>query len=100
VTLKVILRQRFGESIGDLILGVNREDLDEPLSYKLVKMMVTYIDVLGSRAKLGKPCQFEGTGIVFKNLAIHIRFDAKDLEILLPHFLQQSHDRNDVPQGL
>ena len=64
------------------------------------KMMVTHIDVLGPRAKLGQPCQFEGARVVFENLAIHIRFSAKNLETLLPHFLQQSHDRNDVPQSL
>ena len=86
--LKIMLCQRFGESIGDLILGINREDLDETLLHMFTKMMVKHIDVLGPRAKLGKPCQFEGAGVVFKNLAIHIRLGAKNLEILLPHFLQ------------
>jgi hypothetical protein len=88
MTLKIILCQRFGESIGDLILGIDREDLDETLSNMFTKMMVTHIDVLGPRAKLGEPCQFEGTRVVFKNLAIHIRFSAKDLETSLLHFLQ------------
>jgi len=119
MTLKVILCQRFGESIGDLILGIdredldetlshmftkmmvthidvignlilgiNREDLDETLSHMFTKMMVTHIDVIGPRTKLGQPCQIEGTRVVFKNLAIHIRFSAKNLETLLPHFLQ------------
>ncbi len=86
--MKVILCQRFGESIGDLILGIDREDLDESLSHMFTKMMVTHIDVLGPRAKLGKPCQLKGTRVVFKNLAIRIRLGAKNLEILLPHFLQ------------
>ncbi len=88
MTLKVILCQRFGESISDLILGIDREDLDETLLHMFTKMMVTHIDVLGSRAKLGQPCQFEGARVVFKNLAIHIRFSAKDLETPLPHLLQ------------
>ncbi len=96
MTLKIILCQRFGESINNLILGINREDLDESLLHMFTKMMVTHIDVLGPRAKLGKPCQFEGTGVVFKDFAIHIRLDARNLEILLPHFLQQPHDRNDI----
>ncbi len=61
MTLKIILCQRFGESISNLILGIDREDLDESLLHMFTKMMVAYIDVLGSRAKLGKPCQFEGT---------------------------------------
>ncbi len=100
MTLKIILCQRFGESISNLILGIDREDLDESLSHMFTKMMVTHIDVLGPRAKLGKPCQFEGTRVVFKNLAIYIGLGAKDLETPLPHFLQKSHDGNDVPQSL
>jgi len=88
MTLKVILCQRFGESISNLILGIDREDLDETLSHMFTKMMVTHIDVLGPRAKFGQPCQFEGSRVVFENLAIHIRFSAKNLETLLPHFLQ------------
>jgi len=88
MTLKNILCQRFVESIGDLILGIDREDLDETLSHMFTKRMVTHIDVLGPRAKLGKPCQLKGARVVFKNLAIHIRLGAKNLEILLPHFLQ------------
>ncbi len=52
------------------------------------KMMVTHIDVLCPRAKLGKPCQLKGARVVFKNLAIHITLGAKNLEILLPYFLQ------------
>ena len=53
MTLKIILCQRFGESIGNLILGIDREDLDESLSHMFTKMMVTHIDVLGPRASLG-----------------------------------------------
>ncbi len=53
MTLKVILCQRFGESISDLIIGIDREDLDETLLHMFTKMMVTHIDVLGPRAKLG-----------------------------------------------
>ncbi len=59
--LKIILCLRFGENISNLILGIDREDLDESLLHMLTKMMVTHIDVLGPRAKLGKPCQFKGT---------------------------------------
>jgi hypothetical protein len=59
--LKNILCQGFGKSISNLILGVNGEYFDKPLSQMFAKMMVAYIDVLGSRAKHEKPCQFEGT---------------------------------------
>jgi hypothetical protein len=88
MTLKIILCQRFVESIGDLIIGIDREDLDETLLHMFMKMMVTRIDVLGPRAKLGKPCQLNNARVVFKNLAIHLRLGAKNLEILLPHVLQ------------
>jgi hypothetical protein len=61
MTLKNILCQGLGKSISNLILGVNGEYFDKPLPHMFVKMMVAYVDVLGSRAKLGKPCQFKGT---------------------------------------
>ncbi len=32
-----------------------------PFLHMFTKMMVAYVDVLGAKAKLGKPCQFEGT---------------------------------------
>ncbi len=59
--LKNMLCQGLGKSISNLIFGVDGEYFDKPLAHMLTKMMVTYVDVLGSRAKLGKPCQFEGT---------------------------------------
>ena len=49
--LKVILCQGFGECVSNLVLGVHREDLDESLAYMFAKMMVAYVNVLGSRAK-------------------------------------------------
>ncbi len=60
MTSKIVLCQRFGESISNLILGIDREDLDESLLRMFTKKMVAY-DVLGARVKLGKPCQFKGT---------------------------------------
>jgi hypothetical protein len=87
MTLKIILCQGLGKSISNLILGVNVEYFDKPLPHMFAKMMVAYIDLLGSRAKLGKPCQFKGPWVVFKNLAIHVGLGTKNLEILLPHFL-------------
>jgi hypothetical protein len=54
------LCQGLGKSVSNLILGVNGEYFDKPLLHMFAKMMVAYVDVLGSRAKLGKPCQFKG----------------------------------------
>jgi hypothetical protein len=61
MTLKFILCQELGKSISNLILGVNGEYFDKPRLHMLAKMMVAYVNVLGSRAKLGEPCQFKGT---------------------------------------
>ena len=43
------------------------------------KVMLAYIDLLGSRAQFGKPSQFEGARIVFKNLAINVGLGTKNL---------------------
>jgi hypothetical protein len=54
--LKIILCQGLGKSVSNLILGVNGEYFDKLLLHMFVKMMVAYVDVLGSKARLGKPC--------------------------------------------
>ncbi len=61
MTFKIILYQGLDKSISNLILGVNGQYFDKPLLHMFAKMMVAYVDVLGSRAKLGKPCQFKCT---------------------------------------
>ncbi len=53
MTLKIVLCQGLGKSISNLILGVNGEYFDKPLPHMFAKMMVAYVDVLGSRATLG-----------------------------------------------
>jgi hypothetical protein len=60
MTLKIIFCQGLGKSISNLILGINGGYFDKPLLHMFVQMMVAYVDVLGSRVKLGKPCQFKG----------------------------------------
>jgi hypothetical protein len=72
VLLEDILRKGFSKGIRDLILGSYWEDLDKPVPYVFAKVMVTYVDVLGTRAKLQKPCEFQCTGVVFKNLAVYV----------------------------
>ena len=68
--MKLILCQGCGECISNLVPGVDREDLDESLEHMFAKMMVAYVNVLGPRAKLMKPCQFEGTRVVLKDLTV------------------------------
>jgi hypothetical protein len=93
VSLEDILRKGFSKAIHDLILGSYWEDLDKPISYMFVKVMVTYIDVLSTRAKLWKPCKFQCTGVVFKNLAVYVGLGTDNLKTLHTNFLNQKHDR-------
>jgi hypothetical protein len=94
VSLEDILRKGFSKGISNLILGFYWEDLDKPVSYVFVKGMVTYVDVLGTRAKLWKPGKFQctGTGVVFKNLAVYVGLGTDDLKTLLANFLYQKHN--------
>jgi hypothetical protein len=87
VTLKVILCQRFGEYVSNLVFSVDREYLDKSFSNMLAKMMIANIDVLGSWTKLGKPSEFQCARVILKYLAVYIRLVANDLEFSLPHFL-------------
>jgi hypothetical protein len=92
VSLEDILRKGFSKGARNLILGSYWEDLDKPVPYVFAKVMVTYIDVLGTRAKLWKPCKFQCTGVVFKNLAVYIGLGTDNLKTLLANFLNQKHD--------
>jgi hypothetical protein len=87
VSLEYILRKGFTKGVSDLILGSYMEDLDKPVSYVFAKVMVTYVDVLGTRAKLWKPGKFQCTKVVFKNLAVYIGLGTDDLKTLLAKFL-------------
>ncbi len=46
VSLEEILRKGFSKGVRDLILGSYWEDLDKPIPYMFVKVMVTYIECL------------------------------------------------------
>ncbi len=46
MTLEVILCQSFCKSVGNLVFGVNREDLDESLARMFAKMMIANVYVL------------------------------------------------------
>jgi hypothetical protein len=73
---------------------------EKPLLNVFTKIMIANIYVLGPWVYLWKPCKFQGSGVVFKYLAVDLRFDTNDLEFLLPHFLKQVHDGNDLTQCL
>ncbi len=96
VSLEDILRKGFSKGVRDLILGSYWEDFDKPVPYLFAKVMVTYVDVLGTRAKLRKPCKFQCTGVVFKNFAVYVGLGTDYLKTLLANFLNQKHDRKYV----
>jgi hypothetical protein len=96
VLLEDILRKGFSKGIRDLILGSYWEELDKPIPYVFAKVMVTYVDVLGTRAKLLKPGKFQCTGVVFKNHAIYVGLGTENLKTLLANFLNQKHNRKYV----
>jgi hypothetical protein len=96
VLLENILRKGFSKGVSNLILGSYWEDLDKPVSHVFAKVMVTHVDVLGTRAKLWKPGKFQCTGVVFKNLAVYIGLGTDDLKTLLANFLYQKHIRKYV----
>jgi hypothetical protein len=92
VSLEVIPRKGFSKSVSNLIPGSHWEDLDEPISNMFAKMMVTHIDVLGTRTKLWKPSKFQCTGGILKNLAVYVGLGTNDLKTPLPNFLDQKHN--------
>jgi hypothetical protein len=47
MTLEVILCQSFCKSVSYWVLGVDGEDLDEPLLHMFAKMMIANMYVLG-----------------------------------------------------
>ena len=96
--LEDILRKGFSKGIGNLILGSYWEDLDKPVPYVFAKVMVTYVDVFGTRAKLRKPGKFQCTGVVFKNLVVYVGLGTDNLKTLLAYFLNQKHNRKYVLQ--
>ncbi len=87
MSLEDILRKGFSKGVRNLIIGSYWEDLDRPIPYVFAKVMVTYVDVLGTRAKLWKPCEFQCTGFVFKNLAVYVGLGTDNLKTLLANFL-------------
>jgi hypothetical protein len=96
VLLEEILRKGISKSVCNLILSYYWEDFDKTIPYVFAKVMVTDIDVLGTRAKLRKPCEIQCIGVVFKNLAVYAGLGTDHLKTLLANFLNQKHDRKYV----
>ena len=86
--------------ICNLVVSVDREDLDEALSHMLVKLMVADVDVLGLSTKLWQASQFKSALVVFKSFAIDMRFSANEFESTRFHLLQKLHHRNDITERL
>ena len=49
--LEDILRERLGQSVSDLIMSADRIDLDLSRTHVFPEMVITHVDVLGTRAK-------------------------------------------------
>ena len=50
--LEDILRERLGQSVSNLIMSADRIDLDLSTTHMFPEMVITQVDVLGTRAKL------------------------------------------------
>jgi hypothetical protein len=98
VSLEDILRKGFSKGVCNLILGSYWKDLDKPAPYVFAKVMVAYVNVLGPRVKLWKPCEFQCTGVVFKNFAVYVGLGTDNFKTLLANFLNQKHDRKYVSE--
>ena len=81
-----ILSQGLCEYVCNLIVGVHWEDLDETEADVLAEVVVAHVDVLGARSELRKTCEFEGSGVVLKNLAVNDGFSANHFVPALAHF--------------
>jgi hypothetical protein len=92
VSLEVILRKGISESVSNLIPSSYWEDLENLVSYVFAKVMAIYVDVLGMRAKLLEPTEFQCTRVILKNLAVYVGLGTDDLETLLANFLDQKHN--------
>jgi hypothetical protein len=50
--LEGILQECLGQSVSDLIMSADRIDLDLSKTHMFPEMVITHVDVLGTRAKL------------------------------------------------
>lgn len=77
------------------------QTLIEPVltcSWKL-KVMIACVDVLGTRAETWKPSNFKCTRVILKNLPINVGLYIGNIKFMLPLFLDEFHEGNDVMKG-
>ncbi len=86
MTCKVILSEGLGKCVSNLVLCVNRENLDKSLAYVFTKVMVADIDMFRSGMKLGESSQFQSTRVVLKDLTVDVGLSTNDLKISFLHF--------------
>ena len=48
----LLLRECLGQSVSNLVTSADRIDLDLPRTHVFSEMMITHVNVLGTRAKL------------------------------------------------
>ncbi len=77
MTLKVILRNGFGQDISNLVFRPDGIDFDKTIANVLPKVMETRVDMLGAWTEFGKTGKFEGTGVVLECFAIYMQTVAK-----------------------
>ncbi len=75
-----------GKCISNLVLCINRENLDESLVYVFTKVMVADIDMFHSGTKLGDSSQFQSARVVLKDLTVDVGLSTNDLKVLFLHF--------------
>ena len=81
-----ILSQWLGQSVSNLIVGADGQNLDDALANVLAEVVVAHVDVLGARSELRETCECEGSGVVLENLAGKDGFSANPLVPALAHF--------------
>lgn len=65
----------------------------------LMKMVIAHIDMLGAWTKSWKSGKFKCTRIILKSLAIHVGLLIDNVKFMLPHFLDEFPEGNDVTEG-
>lgn len=83
-----VLSQRLGQSVSNLVVRADGEDLDEPFADVLPKVMEAHVDVLGARTKLRQTSELESAGVILKHFAVNDGLVADDLVPKLAHLIE------------